>query len=92
MTPYSHARNDHKMSLIMLKRVMCAKIAYGDNLNVGLVDAITGEFIRESFDLDSRRMGDTATHIALVNDGTVYYTSAYQHGAEVIAALIDSRG
>jgi hypothetical protein len=80
------------MALIMLKRVTCAKKAYGDNLNVGMLDSINAEFVREAFDLDSRRMGPTATHIALVHDGKVYYTASFQHGAEAISALIDSRG
>ena len=92
LTPYNDPRPDHKMSLIMLKRVVCAKKVYGDSLNVGLVDSINAEFVREAFDLDSRRMGTTATHIALVHDGIVHYTASFQHGAEAIAELIDSRG
>jgi len=92
LTPYNDPRPDHKMSLIMLKRVVCAKKAYGDNLNVAMLDSINAEYVREAFDLDSRRMGQHATHIALVHDGMVYYTASKQHGAEAIAALIDSRG
>lgn len=76
LTPYNDPRPDHKMSIIMLKRVLCAKKAYGDNLNVGLIDSINAEFVRHAFDLDNRRMGETATHIALVHDGVVHYTAA----------------
>ena len=46
LTPYNDPRADHKMGLIMLKRVLCAKKAYGDHLNVGLVDSINAEFVR----------------------------------------------
>ena len=92
LTPYNDPRNDHKMALIMLKRVLCAKKAYGDHLNVGLLDSINAEFVRHAFDLDNRRMGETATHIALVHDGVVHYTAASQHPAQAIAQLIDSRG
>lgn len=60
-TPYGNPRPDHKTSLIMLKRVMCAKMVYGKNINVGIVDSIKTEFIRESFDFDVRRLGDKAT-------------------------------
>lgn len=61
----------------MLKRVMCAKRAYGDNLNVGLIDHINAEFVKAAFDLDTRRMGESASQIALVYDGKVFYMGGF---------------
>jgi len=56
---------------------MCAKRAYGDNLNVALIDNIHAEFVKAAFDLDTRRMGESASQIALVHDGKVYYMGGY---------------
>jgi len=74
LTPYHDPRPDHKYALIMLKRVLCAKKAYGDNLNVGLLDHIGAEMVKQSMDLDNRMMGEAASALVFVKDGKVYYT------------------
>lgn len=76
----------------MLKRVMCAKMVYGKNINVGIVDSIKTEFIRESFDFDVRRLGDKATQLVLIADNQVFYTAPANHDAEMLAKFVDSRG
>jgi hypothetical protein len=45
-TPYGGPDGDFDMSLILFKRVVCTKIAFGDALNVGLVDVLKNEFVR----------------------------------------------
>ncbi len=74
-TPYGGPDGDFKSALMLLKRITCMKKAYGDELNVALVDTFKEEFVREAFDPEVHRMGAGAPLVVVVKVGTVYHSS-----------------
>ncbi len=74
-TPYGGPDGDFKSALMLLKRITCMKKAYGDELNVALVDTFKEEFVREAFDPEVHRMGAGAPLVVVVKGGTVYHSS-----------------
>jgi hypothetical protein len=61
------------MFFILLKRMVCTKIAFGDKINVGILDVFQNEYVREMFDPDISRAGDQAPMVFLVKDGLVHH-------------------
>lgn len=56
-TPYGGSSGDFKSALMILKRMTCLKKAFGDEINVGLIDTYKEEYVREAFDPETHRMG-----------------------------------
>jgi hypothetical protein len=71
-TPYGGPDGDFHSTLILFKRVVCVKEAFGDALNVGLIDTYQEEMIREAYDPDISRVGPSAPFIVLIKDGTAH--------------------
>jgi hypothetical protein len=45
-TPYGAPEAEFNTPFILFKSVVCAKIAMGDRVNVGLIDTFQSEFVR----------------------------------------------
>lgn len=73
-TPYGGPNGDHT-TLILMKRIMCVKKGYGNEINVAFVDNFKEEFVREAFDPEVHRMGSGAPLVVVVKNGTVYHQS-----------------
>lgn len=55
------------------------KYAFGEDVNVGLVDTYLEEFIKEAFDPDIARIGPSAPFVVLVKDGLAYMMPQINH-------------
>ena len=72
-TPYGGPDGDFNAFMILFKRVVCTKMAFGDKLNVALIDIFRDEFVREAFDPDVSRMGAGAPLVVLIKDGKAHH-------------------
>lgn len=56
-TPYGAAESDFTPSTMLMRRIVCIKRTFGDEVNVALMDLYRSEFVRQSFDPDVSRAG-----------------------------------
>ena len=87
-TPYGGNRGDQNMFFILLKRMVCTKIAFGDRVNVGILDVFQNEYVREMFDPDISRAGDQAPMVFLVKDGFVHHPQQKNHDTRDLSELL----
>lgn len=87
-TPYGGSTGDQNLFFIILKRLVCTKIAYGDQINVGILDVFQNEYVREMFDPDISRIGDQAPMLFLVKDGRVHHPAQKNHDVRDMADII----
>ena len=87
-TPYGGPDGDFNIALILLKRVACTKKAFGDQLNVAIVDIFMNEHVREAFDPDISRAGSGAPLVVLVKNGSVYHVKQGNHDGKFLARLV----
>jgi hypothetical protein len=89
-TPYGAADAEFNTAFILFKRVVCAKIAMGDRVNVAFMDTFQSEYVRAAFDPDVSRMGEGAPMCIYVKDGIVHHLQQRNHKAEELVMLLVS--
>ena len=57
----------------LLRKLYCAKLAFGDELNVGFLDYKVSEFVKESMDLNAVKYGEAISRHVIVKDGIVHH-------------------
>jgi len=87
-TPYGSSSSDTNTFFIMFKRIVCAKVAAGDSVNVGFIDHYQSEFVKQAFDPDVSRMGSRAPFVIYVKDGIVHHTQQKNHNIVELTRML----
>lgn len=87
-TPYGAPAGDFSVMYILLKRIICAKLAWGDAVNVAFMDVYQSEYVRKAFDPDISRMGENCPMVIYVKDGIVHHLNQANHEAVALSNLI----